>query len=572
MTRRMTHLHPWLQSAAAALLLLAMVASPAFALDEPPRLDAQVTDQAGVLTPAEEAEVAAALEQLRDDAGVQLFTAYIDSTGGEDVNAFTEATADASSLGGNDALILVAIEDRSYSMWVGPSLDEITDDEIDAILTESLEPALVDGEFAAAMVSAAAATGLAAQTDTVATPAPATPVAPAPTADSGSGSGSGTSGGGLNLTAILAILLVAGGLFLVGRALVQRRASSRAQAAALDTLNRDANRALLGADEALKDAANDVEFAAAQWGDPEVVPYREAIRLANDELRAAFALRQKLDDAYPEEPPERDAMLREMIARCARAQQGLDVQEQRFDDLRDLEASAPAQLAALPAAIEALRIRRTAADQEAARLRSQYAPSATASVDGNLEEAGKALDAAAGEAARGTAVVGGKPSEGVVALRRTQEAMARATQLVEAVERLAAGLDDAAVRLPAELDAATRDVAAARDAVARLAQVPAVPPSAPGTATTVDPGDALRAAEVALGEARRAAEARPLDPLAALQRAVAANQAADAIVAQVADAKPRWLAAGRSPRRPSPWREGTSAGRSTTSRAAARRG
>jgi hypothetical protein len=41
--------------------------------------------------------------------------------------------------------------------------------------------------------------------------------------------------------------------------------------------------------------------------------------------------------------------------------------------------------------------------------------------------------------------------------------------------------------------------------------------------------------EAALGDARRAAEARPFDPLAAMQRAVAANQAADAIVAQVAD-------------------------------------
>ncbi len=538
MTRRTPSLHPPFRSAGAALLLLALAVVPALALDQPPRLDGQVTDQAGVLTPAEEAEVAAALEQLRNDSDVQLFTAYVDTTGGEDVNAFTEGTAVASSLGGNDALILVAIEDRSYSMWVGPSLDEITDAEIDAILTESLEPALADGEFAAGMVSAAAATGLAVRTDAGATPVSATPVAGAPTAGAASGpgsEGSGSSGGGLNLAPILAILLVAGGLFLVGRVLLQRRASAKAQAAALDTLNRDANRALLGADEALKDAANDVEFAAAQWGDQEVVPYREAIRLANDELRAAFALRQKLDDAYPETPPERDAMLREVIARCTRAQQLLDAQERRFDDLRDLEASAPAQLAALPAAIEALRVRRTAADQVATRLRTAYAPAATGSVNGNLAEAGKALDATADEAARGAAVVGAKPSEGVIALRRAQEAMARATQLVDAVERLVAGLDDAAARLPGELEAAAKDVATARDAVARLAQTPSIPPPAPGTAAAADPGDALRAAEVALGEARRAAEARPLDPLAALQRAVAANQAADAIVAQVAD-------------------------------------
>ena len=201
--------------------MLLLATAPALALDQPPRLEGQVTDQAGVLTPADEAKVAAALEQLRNDTEVQLFTAYVDTTGGEDVNSFTEATAAASSLGGNDALILVAIEDRSYSMWVGPSLDEITDAEIDAILTESLEPALVDGEFAAAMISAASATGMAVRTDTVATPAAATPVAPAPTAGAGSeGSGSGSTGGGLSLTPILAILLVAGGLFLVGRALL----------------------------------------------------------------------------------------------------------------------------------------------------------------------------------------------------------------------------------------------------------------------------------------------------------------------------------------------------------------
>ena len=264
--------------------------------------------------------MAAALEQLRGDTGVQLFVAYVDTTGGEDVNAFTEATAVASSLGGNDALILVAIDDRTYSMWVGPSLDEITDDEIDAILTEALEPALVDGDFAGAMVSAAAATGLAVRTDAGRHPGcPATPVAPAPTA-----------GAGLGRRLGLGIL----------RRRPQpdpdprdpprrRRAVPRRSGAAPAAREREGRRPRpstrstatptgrsSAADEALKDAANDVEFAAAQWGDAEVVPYREAIRLADDELRAAFALRQKLDDAYPEKPPERDAMLHEIVARC----------------------------------------------------------------------------------------------------------------------------------------------------------------------------------------------------------------------------------------------------------------
>jgi uncharacterized membrane protein YgcG len=532
---RRTFPNPLPRALLAGLLVLA-AAVPALALDAPPRLVDPVTDQADVLTPTEEGEVTAALEQLRADAGVQLFAAYVDTTGGVNVNTFTQETATASSLGGNDALILVAVDDRAYSMWVGDALDEITDDEIDSILVDALEPGLVEGDYAGAMIAAASATAAAATGEIA--PAPATPgiATPAPTAAPGTSGGTG-SGGGVNITAILAVLLVAGGLLLVGRALLVRRAAGKRQATELDTLNREANRLLLATDEGLKDAANDVDFAAAQWGDEEVVPYREAIRQATEDLRAAFAIRQKLDDAEPETPAERDAMLREIVARCTRAHQLLDAQEQRFDDLRDLEAAAPAQLAALPAAIDGLRTRTARATDTLSRLGAAYAPSAIASVDGNAVEAGKAIEAAASEAARGASIVTSRPSEGVVALRRAQEAMARATQLVDAVERLAASLDEAATRLPAELQAAADDVAAARDAVARLGPVPAIPPPAPGGPAPANPGAALRAAETALGDARRAAEARPLDPLAALQRAVAANQAADAIVAQVADAQ-----------------------------------
>lgn len=173
----------------------------------------------------------------------------------------------------------------------------------------------------------------------------------------------------------------------------------------------------------------------------------------------------------------------------------------------------------------------------AVRLHTTYALSATASIEGNVAEAGKALDAASAEAERGSAVVATKPSDGVVALRRSQEALARATQLVEAVEHLAAGLDQAAARLPAELEAAAADVAAARDAVARLGQGPDGPPPGSASPAVAGPAAALRAAEAALDEATRSANATPLDPLVALGRAAAANQAADTILAQVASAQ-----------------------------------
>ena len=499
-----------LPAAALALLLLLVTAGLVVAVG--PKLTSSVTDQAEVLTQGEEASIAEVLGGIRDSDGIQLFVAFVDTTGSDNVTDYATALAEDNSLGGNDALLLVAIEDRSDALWIGDSLDAVTDDEIDAILVDALEPGLADGDFAGAVIAAAHALADAASVPIT------TPQATAAPDDSGSGSTDGSDG--IGLTLFLVVLVVGVGGFLVIRAVLRRRAGTATAAAEGDQLNRDANRLLLETDEALKDAANDVEFAAAQWGDAEVVPYREAIELAGDELRAAFTIRQRLDDAQPETAAERDAMLREIVARTTAANQALDAQEQRFDQLQDLERTAPEQLTAVGIAIDALRARCTAAAGSLDRLTAAYALSATGSVAGNLPEADKALDAASAETERGQAIVETRRTEAVVALRHAQDGLAGATHLVEAVERLAVELDGAAAKLPEELAAATADVEAARSAIQHTAP----------EASIAQAAGALEAAEQALDEARRAAAARPLDPLAALQRATAANQGADAIV------------------------------------------
>jgi uncharacterized membrane protein YgcG len=496
-----------------------------------PKLANSVTDQADVLTKSEETAIAAALQGLRDSHGIQLFVAFVESTGGDNVTDYTSALASSNSLGGNDALLVVSIGDRSDALWVGPSLDAVTNAEIDAILVDVLEPGLAKGDFAGAIIASANALadasyvdvpGTAAPTVATVTAAPATvTAAPATAAPGTTGSGSG-SGGGSGLLLVVVVIVVVGG-FLTVRAIRKQRGG--AQAAAVDTeqLNRDANSALLATDEALKDAANDVEFAAAQWGDAEVVPYREAIAKAGLELRAAFSARQRLDDAQPETDAQRQVLLKEIVARTTTANQLLDAQEQRFDQLQDLERTAPEQLAAAAVAIEALRPRQVAASRTLDGLTTRYAASATASVAGNLPEADKALAAAAAATDQGQSLVATKRNEAVSALRAAQDALTSATHLVEAVERLAAELDEAAAKLSGELAAAAADIEKARAAVQQAATGSPDPQAA----------ESLRAAESALAQARTAAEARPLDPLVALQRATAANQAADAIIGTI---------------------------------------
>lgn len=521
---------------AGAGLLLWSLAPEVHAQGEP-RLTTTVTDEAGVLSAAEETQVASALQDLRDRHNVQLFVAFVRTTGSATVTDFATSTARSNSLGNNDALLLVAVDDRSDALWVGPSLTAVTDSEIDAILGDAVEPRLAAGDFAGAMIDGAGALGEAVSGGfPTAAPVTAAPVTPVPTSVPGGG---GTGGGsrGIDLVPVMAAVLVVGGLFLVGRTLFLRRAASRADATERDRLARQANAALLATDEAVRDADEEVGFAEAQWGEAEAAPYREALAQAREQLKAAFALRQRLDDAEPETPGQRRAMLQEIVDRTTAAGQGLKAQADRLAQLRDLERTAPDQLAALAPAVAALRARLAAASAALDRLASSYAPSAMAPVGGNLVEAGKALDSAEAEAGRGRALPDASRTEMVVALRRAQTGVASATRLIEAVERLAATLDDAAARLPGEIDAAAADIETARAAIARAASAPTLPAApaiagqAPSPAPATDPGAALAAAEGLLGEARRLAAVHPLDPMAALERATSANQAADAIVA-----------------------------------------
>jgi uncharacterized membrane protein YgcG len=107
-----------LPTAVLALLLLLLLLAPATALaGDEPRLRDAVTDDARVLTGDEERAVEDALEGIRDRYDVQLFVAYVDTTLPASVTDFASSTAAANSLGGNDALFLIAIEDRSQSIW-----------------------------------------------------------------------------------------------------------------------------------------------------------------------------------------------------------------------------------------------------------------------------------------------------------------------------------------------------------------------------------------------------------------------------------------------------------------------
>jgi uncharacterized membrane protein YgcG len=514
---------PKLQRSTQALVLALatlLASAPVAAGATIPRLDRQITDQVGAIESV--ADVQAVLDDVLADDGVQLFVLFVATT--EDLSAveYAEETARVNSLGGDDALVLVALEDRSDAIWVSDAVAEsISDSEIDDVVVQTLEPGLRTGDFDAAVIETARALGEAAAGDPV-IPGPATPAPTIP----GAGPGTASDGTGFDLGAFAGILLVGIGLVVLSMWLITRLASRR-DAEERDRrtgrLARDANAALITTDERIRAADQEAGFVEAEFGPDAATPFRAAVADARGELQGAFEIRQRLDDAEPEAPETREAMLKEIIERAGRAESSLDRQASRIDELRNLERQAPAILAALPAQAAAQEARLADAEATLSRLTAGYAQPSWAAVAGNVVEARKGLAGARAAMDRGTAALarttGGGASREIIT---AQQGIVGATALLDAVTATATAVRDAEAAIPGELRAAEGDLAAGRDALSSESE-----PGASGRAAE------LAEAEQALREAQAAAALVPPDPIGAARKATNAHRLATELLAAV---------------------------------------
>ena len=95
----------------------------------------------------------AALTDLRQARNIQLFVLFVESTGNRTVTEYADEVARRSSLGGNDALLVVADHRSQRRALARRALrDALTDRELEAILSERVEPLLARGDFAGAVV------------------------------------------------------------------------------------------------------------------------------------------------------------------------------------------------------------------------------------------------------------------------------------------------------------------------------------------------------------------------------------------------------------------------------------
>src|SRR5690349_21382621 len=350
-------------------LLLLTGAGVAIA-DAPFRLADRVTDRAGVLDPAGKAAVQQAVDGLRAERGYDLFVVYVRSFDGAQPQAWADRTAQLSQLGRNDVLFAVATQDRAYYVSY-PQDFPLSQQTTDAIADKDVEPRLVANDWAGAAVGLAE--GLR------------------------SGGPASSGGGGI------------GGYLLVRR---RRRAAKEAPAEATparesgefadvntDDLNYRGSQALLDVDDAVRRSEVELSAARAHFGDAAVAEFAAALDAARGEMLRGFTLRQQLDDDIPEDEPTKRRMLAEIVTVCRAADERLDAQVAAFDQLRNLEATAPEYLAGLATRLDATNGRLPVAEARWAALQKQYAPGSWEPAAGNLDQARSLLTGAAAELA-----------------------------------------------------------------------------------------------------------------------------------------------------------------------------
>ncbi|MGH1548094.1 TPM domain-containing protein [Leifsonia poae] len=487
---------------------LTLAASPAVATDPVDLGPSHVVDQSQVLSSADEARITEAAKKLYDQDRIDLFVAFVPRfTNPTEAADWANETAARNGLGQRDYLLAVSTDGRTYYLS-GDDDGPVSADQLDSIEQNDIEPKLKANDWTGAAVSAAQGLG-----DAV----------------------GGGAGGAVFFWVFLIGVIVIGVVVFV---LVRSRNSRKKQAATgpatpqselqtipLDELERRAGSALVQTDDAIRTSEEELGFATAQYGADAVVPFQAALDQAKAQLREAFTLKQRLDDAEPDTDEQRREWNIRIVQLCGAANQALDAQADAFDELRALEKRIPEASAEIQTQAAALRQRLTTTTATLDGLAQRYTDASLATVADNVQQATQRLDftdtALAGAAQKAAA---GQAGAAAVGVRAAEESADQAGLLLDAVDRLGADLAAAQQSLDTTLAELRSDLAEAKALAAADDPGGTIAATVAGTEQTVTDVQA----KIAAGR---------VNPLELAQRLDAANRSIDGVLQGVRDAR-----------------------------------
>ncbi|MGK2879906.1 MAG: TPM domain-containing protein, partial [Mycobacterium sp.] len=446
-----------------AVLTAALVLSPAVIAEGPLRLQTHVTDAAGVLDSAETARVEQSLNALYDRQRIQVWVVYVNNfvndagqlTSGED---WAQTTALVNNFDNRDVLLAVAPMASEFGYFV-QDYEVVPQARLDAVVLDSVRPALRDRDFAGAAV--ALADGL---------------------NGSSSSSSSSSAGGGISWVTLLIILAVFAlaivALMLWSRSRRRKRRAAELEAAkrvdptdpaalatvpidALDDLSKEI---VVDVDNAVRTSDSELALAVEEFGAGRTQPFTDALGGAKTALAQAFNVRQVLDDAVPETPEQRRDLLIRVIVAAARADRDLDRQSDAFEELRNLVINAPTRLDTLTQQMVDVTARLAPSAQTLNHLRGQFSETALSAVAGNVDAATERAAFADHNVTTARRLVSAPATDQtalVDAVRAAESALGQASTLLDAVNSAASDINRAIASLPDAIADTQRGIDAA---------------------------------------------------------------------------------------------------------------
>lgn len=528
-------------SAVAGIALIAGLGAPALATS-PVTISTPVTDPSDWLSDSQVSEISSSADEA-GSAGLQVYFVTVPDFSGAEPIEWCKTSGVNSGLSNQSIVYVIAYEERMFTTCGNADQQVVTDSDITRATSAAKKVLAKSNPLDADTTTDAATTFISTLTSTVTGQASSS----SSHSSSTDAPSSGKSGFGWIRTVV--VVVVIGGLivFFVKRNKAKGASTPSPKATAdhpwapgdqLPSLTEDqvlaltnqSSALLLQADELVRSAADELDFARAQFGETKTDAYAKALSAAQAGIAKAFASQQTMNEA-PDSRSRTEAALT-LQHELNQVMPALVEQQKTFSQLRDEEASVPTQATDVKTRILEAIAALPSVEAELTALQTLYSSTTVASLMDNPQQARALLDSASVAANQATSLATSDPSAALVQLDIARRALAMAGHQTEAIM------------------SAKHDLAAANEVLTKaIASIT----SDLSDVTTLKADSAAFAplvaeAQKAVAEAQ-SARAGSADPLAALENLRLAESQLDAALEPLrsqADARERKVQAARN--------------------------
>lgn len=429
-------------SAVAGIALIAGLGAPALATS-PVTISTSVTDPSDWLSDSQVSEISSSADEA-GSAGLQVYFVTVPDFSGAEPIEWCKTSGVNSGLSNQSIVYVIAYEERMFTTCGNADQQVVTDSDITRATSAAKKVLAKSNPLDTDTTTDAATTFISTLTSTVTGQASSS----SSHSSSTGAPSSGKSGFGWIRTVV--VVVVIGGLivFFVKRNKAKGASTPAPKATAdhpwapgdqLPSLTEDqvlaltnqSSALLLQADELVRSAADELDFARAQFGETKTDAYAKALSAAQAGIAKAFASQQTMNEA-PDSRSRTEAALT-LQHELNQVMPALVEQQKAFSQLRDEEASVPTQATDVKTRILEAIAALPSVEAELTALQTLYSSTTVASLMDNPQQARALLDSASVAANQATSLATSDPSAALVQLDIARRALAMAGHQTEAI-------------------------------------------------------------------------------------------------------------------------------------------